>query len=185
MRASKEIAEMMSEYAEGKLLPGATPETFHRAKVEFLINVVGDVWERMKDLESQLPRTLALHAEVDRLRGMFDTTRQRVLSAMAVDDVGKSWSWIESTLAVARAEAATKDEEIDRLRQERDEARDEKDGALIREEGAVAIEAEVDRLRGLLVDGLNSADCTWEERNEGHDWADWCKRARAALAGKE
>jgi hypothetical protein len=49
--------------------------------------------------------------------------------------------------------------------------------------------AEVERLRsrlatveGALRDLLLSADCTWEERRLGHDWADACEAARAALS---
>jgi len=37
----------------------------------------------------------------------------------------------------------------------------------------------------LLLDGLRSADCAWEEYNDGHDWAGWCKAARAATGEKE
>jgi hypothetical protein len=49
--------------------------------------------------------------------------------------------------------------------------------------------AEVERLRsrlatveGALRDLLLSADCTWEERRLGHDWAEACEAARAALS---
>ena len=37
-------------------------------------------------------------AEMQRLRAMFDTTRHHVLNALGEDDLGKSWSWIESRL---------------------------------------------------------------------------------------
>ena len=39
------------------------------------------------------------------------------------------------------------------------------------------VQALEDALRGLLL----SADCGWEERNEGHDWAEACTAARAAI----
>jgi hypothetical protein len=41
---------------------------------------------------------------------------------------------------------------------------------------------ERDEARDLLRKVFLSADCTWEERNEGHDWAEWCQMARAFLA---
>ena len=44
-----------------------------------------------------------------------------------------------------------------------------------------AMEAVYHALRGLLL----SADCAWEERNEGHDWAEACQKARAALQAYE
>jgi hypothetical protein len=39
------------------------------------------------------------------------------------------------------------------------------------------------RLRRMIRDLLLSADCTWEERNEGHDWAEMCQAARKLLEG--
>ncbi len=49
-------------------------------------------------------------------------------------------------------------------------------------ERATAAEAREARLKQALRDLLMSADCTWEERREGHDWAEACEAARAALA---
>ena len=45
-----------------------------------------------------MERAQVAEVEVARLRSMFDTTRHRVLRNMAVDDMGKSWSWIESEI---------------------------------------------------------------------------------------
>lgn len=39
----------------------------------------------------------------------------------------------------------------------------------------------INALRQQLADGLLSMDATWEEGNEGHDWADWCSRTRRLL----
>lgn len=48
-----------------------------------------------------------------------------------------------------------------------------------------AAKAEIARkdaaLRGLLL----SADCSWEENNEGHDWKEACNEARKALAATQ
>jgi hypothetical protein len=41
---------------------------------------------------------------------------------------------------------------------------------------------ERDRIAGALRAMLLSADCTWEERRLGHDWAETCDASRAALA---
>jgi hypothetical protein len=52
------------------------------------------------------------------------------------------------------------------------------------------VESELATLRAALAqreqvitDLLASADCTWEERGLGHDWAEAVAGARAALAG--
>lgn len=42
--------------------------------------------------------------------------------------------------------------------------------------------ARIEKLEQTIRDLLASADCTWEERRLGHDWADACEAARAALA---
>jgi len=42
---------------------------------------------------------------------------------------------------------------------------------------------ENERYRQVIKDLLMSADCTWEERNEGHDWPEACDQARKALGG--
>ena len=42
-------------------------------------------------------------------------------------------------------------------------------------------EQEAERLREALADMLKSADASWEERGEGHDWAEACEMARALL----
>lgn len=39
----------------------------------------------------------------------------------------------------------------------------------------------VKELEGQIVDLLNSADQSWEDNNEGHDWADTVKAAREIL----
>lgn len=67
--------------------------------------------------------------------------------------------WIQSTVD-AEGDAQRKHEECEALRIERD------------------------ALRQALVGMLQSQDCTWEERNEGHDWAQACAAARAALASR-
>lgn len=41
----------------------------------------------------------ASQAECERLRELFDVTRNRVLASMKVDDKGHGWAWIESELA--------------------------------------------------------------------------------------
>jgi hypothetical protein len=46
---------------------------------------------------------------------------------------------------------------------------------------APALLAERDVLRQALIDLLASADASWEERRLGHDWAEACEAARAAL----
>lgn len=40
---------------------------------------------------------------------------------------------------------------------------------------------ERDRLREVVKNLLLSADCEWENRNIGHDWADACAAARSEL----
>jgi len=48
----------------------------------------------------------------------------------------------------------------------------------------LAVEKErAERRLQLIQECFLSADVTWEERNEGHDWADWCERARDELDG--
>lgn len=37
-------------------------------------------------------------------------------------------------------------------------------------------------LKSVIIGLLMSADCTWEERNEGHDWPEAVQFARQALA---
>ena len=54
---------------------------------------------------------------------------------------------------------------------ERDRLR-EKLAAANRREGAL-----IQTIKDLLM----SADCSWEERNEGHDWLEACRAARKAL----
>ena len=44
--------------------------------------------------------------------------------------------------------------------------------------------ARIKELGETIRDLLLSADCTWEERKEGHDWAEACVAARRALAGE-
>jgi len=46
-------------------------------------------------------------------------------------------------------------------------------------------DAEIERLRDALEGLLLSADCAWEARDEGHDWAESCRTARAVLKGTE
>lgn len=41
--------------------------------------------------------------------------------------------------------------------------------------------AAVKMLRSQIHDMLLSADCTWEARRKGHDWAEACESARAIL----
>lgn len=43
------------------------------------------------------------------------------------------------------------------------------------------LEANNQRLRQTIINLLASADCAWEERNEGHDWPGACRRARRVL----
>lgn len=46
------------------------------------------------------------------------------------------------------------------------------------------LQVEVDRIRAfriVVADLLESADCGWEERGEGHDWAAACRAARALM----
>lgn len=40
---------------------------------------------------------------------------------------------------------------------------------------------EVAKLRSVIRELLLSADCTWEENSEGHDWPEACTAAREAL----
>jgi hypothetical protein len=49
----------------------------------------------------------------------------------------------------------------------------------------VRLRQENARLRDTIRDLLLSADCTWEEKNEGHDWATACEMARKALKEAE
>lgn len=42
-------------------------------------------------------------------------------------------------------------------------------------------QAERDALRDVARNLLMSADCSWEEHNEGHDWANACESARKVL----
>ena len=48
---------------------------------------------------------LELIAEARRVREMFDVTRHRVLRSMGEQDMGKSWSWIESELIEMKLKA--------------------------------------------------------------------------------
>ena len=41
--------------------------------------------------------------------------------------------------------------------------------------------AEAVALVELLKDGLMSSDASWEDDAGGHDWAEWCVRARTAI----
>lgn len=52
-------------------------------------------------------------------------------------------------------------------------------------EQLAAITAERDRLREAVSGLLRSADCSWYERNDGHDWRDAVDTARAALQPKD
>lgn len=40
---------------------------------------------------------------------------------------------------------------------------------------------EIVKLRRQLIRALVSMDCTWEENDEGQDWANWCKETRELL----
>ena len=52
---------------------------------------------------------------------------------------------------------------------------------------AAALQASKEReakLRATIRYLLLSADCSWEENNEGHDWAQACQMAREVLKGE-
>jgi hypothetical protein len=42
----------------------------------------------------------------------------------------------------------------------------------------------VQMLEDVIRTMLLSADCSWEERNEGHDWREACEFARKALESR-
>lgn len=42
-------------------------------------------------------------------------------------------------------------------------------------------DAEIGFLMEMISDLLLAADASWEERNEGHDWAETCRRARTVV----
>lgn len=63
-------------------------------------------------------------------------------------------------------------------------AREYIDGLRGRASTPSGVEVENKRLRQAIRDLLNSADCEWENRNEGHDWPVAVAAARAILKGE-
>jgi hypothetical protein len=79
----------------------------------------------------------------------------------------------------------SEEREFDRWREMKDEKMSDEDqikhllGVL--RARALAAEEKVARLRLVIQKLLMSADCTWEERREGHDWAEACAEARLEI----
>ena len=53
--------------------------------------------------------------------------------------------------------------------------------ATLEEEKNLSLLREIDGYKEVIKRGLLSMDCTWEQDNAGHDWADWCILARTSL----
>ena len=142
------------------------------------------VAESLELLRTHREQSAAREAEVERLR------------AIILEEQGKARIAVNAVAVVSERALA----EVERLREclkvaglqafLRDRPQEEVADHLRRvigsyDDAATRAEAEVKRLRGLIAEGLMSADCEWENRNEGHDWADWCKAARVAIVGGE
>ena len=122
---------------------------------------------RIRELEAELE---AAHLARDRAQEDVEAYRAQNRELRAGVDRR------EASLKAQAPHVAALEEEVARLETlaaSKNERLAEADGAIER----------LEYLLGLLGEGLASADCTWEERNEGHDWAEWCKKARAELGG--
>jgi len=100
------------------------------------------------------------HAEdVARLTKQLDEARAELAVARSLHDV-----------AISQRDGANF--LLSEVERERDEAREK----LAKERYNVSL------LRYSVIDLLMSADASWEERRLGHDWAEACEAARAAIA---
>ena len=109
---------------------------------------------------------------------------------------GKSFRHIFPAIAKLETESAEARAEIERLRS-RNKVLDTAIAEMTEEQAALCAEEQsiielvatkyklIEQMRGAIKAALQSADAEWENKNQGHDWANACETMRAALEAAE